>query len=48
MKANYVGYSKSDVAIKLFQQTRRMFDPRGILNPGKYLPAASELPVAEQ
>jgi hypothetical protein len=47
MKASYVGYSKSETAIKFFQQTRRMFDPRGILMPGKYLPSESELPVEE-
>ncbi|GAA5875996.1 hypothetical protein JCM8547_000673 [Rhodosporidiobolus lusitaniae] len=45
MKASVVGYSKSDPAIAMMQQIRRLFDPRGILNPGKYLPLASELPV---
>lgn len=45
MKAPYVGYSKPDPAIAVMQQIRRLFDPRGILSPGKYLPQASELPV---
>ncbi|BGP52908.1 D-lactate ferricytochrome c oxidoreductase [Rhodotorula sphaerocarpa] len=45
MKAPYVGYSKPDPAIAVMQQIRRLFDPRGILSPGKYLPQASELPA---
>ncbi|GAA5925772.1 hypothetical protein JCM10213_008881 [Rhodosporidiobolus nylandii] len=45
MKATYVGYSKSDPAIQVMQQLRRLFDPRGILSPAKYLPPSSELPV---
>ncbi|GAA5887750.1 hypothetical protein JCM5296_004479 [Sporobolomyces johnsonii] len=44
MKATYVGYSKSDAAIDVMQQIRRLFDPRGILNPAKYLPQVDELP----
>ncbi|GAA6001940.1 hypothetical protein JCM10207_002389 [Rhodosporidiobolus poonsookiae] len=47
MKAPYVGYSKSDPAIAVMQQIRRMFDKRGILSPHKYLPPASELPVED-
>lgn len=39
-----MGYSKSDASIVIMQQLRRLFDPRGILSPGKYLPHASELP----
>lgn len=45
MKAPYVGYSKTDPAIAVMQQIRRLFDPRGILSPAKYLPQASELPL---
>ncbi|GAA5866188.1 hypothetical protein JCM3774_004113 [Rhodotorula dairenensis] len=45
MKAPYVGYSKTDPAIAVMQQIRRLFDPRGILSPAKYLPPASELPL---
>ncbi|GAA5973693.1 hypothetical protein JCM21900_006517 [Sporobolomyces salmonicolor] len=43
-KKSVIGYSKSDAAIAIMQQLRRMFDPRGILNPAKYLPQADELP----
>ncbi|GAA5887654.1 hypothetical protein JCM6882_001484 [Rhodosporidiobolus microsporus] len=45
MKAAAVGYSKSDPVIAVMQQIRRQFDPRGLLNPAKYLPPATELPV---
>ncbi|GAA5835229.1 hypothetical protein JCM11251_006650 [Rhodosporidiobolus azoricus] len=45
MKRDAIGYSKSDAAIAIMQQLRRLFDPRGILMPAKYLPPASELPV---
>ncbi|KDE06068.1 hypothetical protein MVLG_03620 [Microbotryum lychnidis-dioicae p1A1 Lamole] len=38
MKAPYVGYSKSDESIALMQQIRKLFDPRRILSPYKYLP----------
>ncbi|GAA5850197.1 hypothetical protein JCM8547_001039 [Rhodosporidiobolus lusitaniae] len=48
MKAPYVGYSKSNPAIAVMQQIRRLFDPRGILSPGKYLPHASELPIESE
>ncbi|GAA5994994.1 FAD-binding oxidoreductase [Rhodotorula paludigena] len=44
MKANSVHYSKSDAAIEVMQQLRRLFDPRGILNPAKYLPPTEQLP----
>ncbi|SCZ90789.1 BZ3500_MvSof-1268-A1-R1_Chr1-3g02252 [Microbotryum saponariae] len=38
MKAPYVSYSKSDESIALMQQIRKLFDPRQILSPYKYLP----------
>ncbi|GAA5980599.1 hypothetical protein JCM10908_001703 [Rhodotorula pacifica] len=48
MKAPYVGYSKTDPAIAVMQQIRRLFDPRGILSPAKYLPQATELPFEQE
>ena len=48
MKAPYVGYSKTEPAIAVMQQIRRLFDPRGILSPAKYLPQASELPFQSE
>jgi len=48
MKANHVHYSKTEPAIALMQQIRRLFDPRGILNPGKYLPPVEHLPEEGQ
>ncbi|GAA5820102.1 hypothetical protein JCM3770_003353 [Rhodotorula araucariae] len=44
MKAEMVKYSKTDPAIHVMQQLRRLFDPRGILNPAKYLPQVEHLP----
>lgn len=38
MKAPYVSYSKSDESIEVMQAVRKLFDPRGILSPYKYLP----------
>lgn len=35
MKANCIHYSKNDVTVGLMQQTKKMFDPKGILNPYK-------------
>ncbi|POM80509.1 D-2-hydroxyglutarate dehydrogenase, mitochondrial precursor [Phytophthora palmivora] len=37
-KPEYLHLSKSDNAIKLMQQMKRMMDPKGILNPYKVLP----------
>ncbi|GAA5834305.1 hypothetical protein JCM9279_004279 [Rhodotorula babjevae] len=48
MKPNHVHYSKTEPAIVLMQQLRRVFDPRGILNPGKYLPPSEHLPEEGQ
>lgn len=42
MKAPYVGYSKSDESIDVMQAIRKLFDPRGILSPYKYLPPVKE------
>ncbi|XP_070561383.1 D-2-hydroxyglutarate dehydrogenase, mitochondrial-like [Ptychodera flava] len=37
-KRNYIHYSKSDAAVKLMLQMKKMMDPKGILNPYKTLP----------
>ncbi|XP_076035373.1 D-2-hydroxyglutaric acid dehydrogenase [Oratosquilla oratoria] len=37
-KRNYIGYSKSDNAVHLMKQLKKMMDPQGILNPYKVLP----------
>lgn len=36
-KKNYIGYSKDPGMIKLMRQTKKHYDPNGILNPYKYL-----------
>ncbi|WPK24704.1 hypothetical protein PUMCH_001987 [Australozyma saopauloensis] len=36
-KKNYIGYSKSDVEIKLIKDIKNHYDPNGILNPYKYV-----------
>ena len=37
MKAPYIGYSKSQTSIDMMKQVKKMFDPKGILNPYKYV-----------
>lgn len=36
-KKNYIGYSKSDIEIKLMKEIKNHYDPNGILNPYKYI-----------
>lgn len=36
-KKNYIGYSKSDVEISLMKQLKDHYDPKGIMNPYKYI-----------
>lgn len=36
-KKNYIGYSKSDVEIKLMKDLKVHYDPNGIMNPYKYI-----------
>lgn len=38
-KPEFLHLSKSENAIKLMRQMKRMMDPNGILNPYKVLPA---------
>lgn len=37
-KPNYMHYSKSETAIGLMKEIKKMMDPNGILNPYKVLP----------
>ena len=39
LKKDYIHYSKSPAAVNLMQQIKQVFDPKGILNPYKTLPA---------
>lgn len=36
-KKNYIGYSKSDVEIRMIKDLKNHYDPKGILNPYKYI-----------
>lgn len=38
MKAQYLGYEQNDDLIELQRQLKDVFDPRGLLNPGKIFP----------
>ncbi|OCF33401.1 D-lactate dehydrogenase [Kwoniella heveanensis CBS 569] len=37
MKAPYIGYSKNDVSIEMMRKIKTLFDPKGLLNPYKYI-----------
>jgi FAD/FMN-containing dehydrogenase len=37
MKTHAIQYSKSGVAIDLMRRIKQVFDPHGIMNPGKVL-----------
>ncbi|WFD04707.1 (R)-2-hydroxyglutarate--pyruvate transhydrogenase [Malassezia vespertilionis] len=39
MKADKIGYSKDLVSIDCMKRIKRVFDPKGLLNPYKYLPS---------
>lgn len=36
-KKNYIGYSKSEVEIKMIKDLKNHYDPQGIMNPYKYV-----------
>ena len=42
LKAPYLGIEQSDELISLQQRIKDVFDPKGILNPGKIFPAAAK------
>lgn len=37
MKATKIGYSKSFVHVGLMKEIKQLYDPKGILNPYKYI-----------
>lgn len=37
MKAPYIQYSKSKEMIEIMRGVKKMFDPKGIMNPYKYI-----------
>ncbi|ORY34232.1 D-lactate dehydrogenase [Naematelia encephala] len=37
MKAPYIGYSKSKTSIEMMRKMKQLFDPKGLLNPYKYI-----------
>jgi len=37
MKAPHIGYSKTPESIELMKGIKKMFDPKGLLNPYKYV-----------
>jgi len=37
MKAPHIGYSKTPESIELMKRVKKMFDPKGLLNPYKYI-----------
>jgi len=42
MKAAAIGYSKSNAVVDVMRQMKGVFDPKGLLNPYKVLPPASD------
>jgi glycolate dehydrogenase FAD-linked subunit len=40
LKLPFLGLAESPIEIELMQAIKRVFDPQGILNPGKKFPAA--------
>jgi len=39
LKKSYLHFSRSDVEVALMQQVKKVFDPNGIMNPGKVVDA---------
>jgi FAD/FMN-containing dehydrogenase len=37
MKAPYIGYSKNDTSVEMMRKIKQIFDPKGLLNPYKYI-----------
>lgn len=37
-KNKYLGYSKSEANIEMMRRIKKVFDPKGLMNPYKYLP----------
>ena len=41
-KNKYLGYSKSQGDIEIMRRIKKLFDPKGLMNPYKYLPPVEE------
>ena len=41
-KNKYLGYSKSAGNIEMMRRIKKVFDPKGLMNPYKYLPPTEE------
>jgi (R)-2-hydroxyglutarate---pyruvate transhydrogenase len=41
-KNKYLGYSKSQGDIDMMRRIKKVFDPKGLMNPYKYLPPLEE------
>ena len=41
LKRDFLGYSRSDAEMRLMQQLKSVFDPNGIMNPGKLLTSST-------
>jgi FAD/FMN-containing dehydrogenase len=37
MKAPHISYSKNDTSIEMMRKIKHLFDPKGLLNPYKYI-----------
>lgn len=37
MKAPHIHYSKNETSIELMRKVKKLFDPKGLLNPYKYV-----------
>ena len=41
-KNKYLSYSKSQASIDMMRRIKNVFDPKGLMNPYKYLPPPEE------
>jgi FAD/FMN-containing dehydrogenase len=39
LKRDFIRYTRSDAELELMRGIKRAFDPKGIMNPGKVIPA---------
>jgi len=39
LKKDYLGYTRSETELQLMRQIKQVFDPKGIMNPGKVVDA---------
>jgi FAD/FMN-containing dehydrogenase len=41
LKKDYLGYTRSEIELQLMRQIKQVFDPKGIMNPGKIVDVAT-------